>query len=345
MPTIRNIYEKKCVMRRVLLIFAVGAFYFFALFLWAEEQPLATRVDHVYVESDKAQSLFTFFKETFELPESWPFSDRGTHASGGLWLGNTVLEFATFPHNGDKPVKTKFRGIAFEPAGGADETAAELTKRYISRMEVKNNMRQGPDGQMRVAWSILGLKDFPPIEADIFFVDYKFRKFAAAKYKAVDDELAERNRGSLGIVGAAEITVGVQALEEARSKWGALLAPAPQISDDAFVFESGPRIHLVRAESPGIQGIVLKVCSLDRAAKFLEERRLLAKDETGQVAISPSAIDGLLILFMDGAKGQELFKVFYGRSIMIPPDLTHGVWMEFFQRARLSAFFFCSSRP
>jgi hypothetical protein len=339
MPTIRNIYEKKCVMRRVLLIFAVGAFYFFALFLWAEEQPLTARVDHIYLESDKADSLFTFFKDTFQLPEMWPFSDRGTHASGGLWLGNTVLEFASFPHNGDKHVKTEFRGIVFEPTGGAGETAAELTKRGISRREVENNMRQGSDGRTRVVWSIVHLKDFPPIEADVFFVDYKYRKSAAARYKAADDELAARNRGPLGIVGAAEITVCVQDLEGARSKWSALLAPSPQISDDAFVFDSGPRIRLVHAESPGIQGIVLKVRSLDQAAKFLEKRGLLAKDDSGRIAISPAAIDGLWIMLMDGAQGQEPYRGFYGRSILIPPDLTHGVWMEFFQRARLPIFF------
>jgi hypothetical protein len=28
----------------------------------------------------------------------------------------------------------------------------------------------------------------------------------------------------------------------------------------------------------------------------------------------------------------ELYDGFYGRSVILPPDLTHGVWMEFFQR-------------
>jgi catechol 2,3-dioxygenase-like lactoylglutathione lyase family enzyme len=301
-------------MRRALLLYAGISLCFIALDLRAEEQPLATRVDHVYVESDKAHSLFTFFKDTFQLPEMWPFSDRGTHASGGLWLGNAVLEFASFPHSGDKPVKTEFRGIAFEPSGGADETAAELTKRGISRREVENNMRQGSDGQTRVVWSILHLKDFSPIEADVFFVDYKYRKSVAAKYKAADDELAARNRGPLGIVGAAEITVGVRDLEDARKKWSALLAPSPRISDDAFVFDSGPRIRLIHAESPGIQGIVLKVRRLDQAAKFLEERGLLAKDDSGRIAISPTAIDGLSIRLIDDSQAEESGNPLLGRG-------------------------------
>ncbi|MFZ2054310.1 MAG: hypothetical protein WAU81_08945 [Candidatus Aminicenantales bacterium] len=333
-------------MKRVIILWVAISLCFIVFALRAEERPLATSVDHFYVESDKAQSLFTFFKESFELPESWPFSDRGTHASGGLWLGNTVLEFATFPHNGDKPVKTEFRGIAFETGADYGATAAELAKRNIPYYsEARSRKSQVPGKQILAEWSIVTLTDFPPANANIFFVDYKDRQRVAQRRRAASDELAKRMGGPLGIVAVAEIKVGVRNLAEARKKWSTLPAPSPQISDDAFVFDSGPRIHLVQAESPGIQSIVLKVRSLDRAAKFLEERRLLAKDETGQVAISPSAIDGLLILFMAGAKGQELFKVFYGRSIMIPPDLTHGVWMEFFQRARLSAFFFCSSRP
>ena len=292
-------------MKRALLLMAAMSLCLVAFNLRAEKQPLVTRVDHFYIESDQAQSLFTFFKETFQLPENWPFRDAGTHTSGGLWLGNTVLELLDLPQNADKPVKTKFRGIAFEPIGGADETAAELTRRGIPHAEVENRMRQGADGQVRVVWSLLDLTDFPPIETHIFFVDYKYRKSAAARYQALDDELAASNRGPLGIVGAAEITVGVQDLEEARSKWSGLLAPSPRISEDAFVFNTGPRIRLVRAESPGIQGIVLKVRSLGWAAKFLEERGLLAKDEASRLAISPAAIDGLSIRLIDSSQADE----------------------------------------
>jgi hypothetical protein len=299
-------------MKRALMLYAGITLCFISLNLWAEEQPLSTRVDHFFVESDQAHSLFTFFKDTFQLPESWPFSDRGARpdqpqgfASGGLWLGNVIWEFASFPHDRDMPVKTEFRGIAFEPTGGADETAAELTKRDIPRTEVENIRRQGSDGQTRVAWSTVGLKNFPPIEADVFFCDYKFRKSVAARRKAADDELAARNRGPLGIVGTAEITVGVRDLEEARSQWSALLAPSPRISEDAFVFTAGPRIRLVHAESPGIQGIILEVRSLDQAAKFLEERGLLAKDESGRIAISPAAVDGLSIRLMDDSQAEE----------------------------------------
>ena len=305
-------------MKRVILLCVAILLCFIAFALRAEEQPLATRVDHFFVESDQAHSLFTFFKDTFQLPESWPFSDRGTFASGGLSLGNAILEFASFPHNGDKPVRTEFRGIAFEPGADYGATAAELAKRNIPcYSEARSRKSQVPGRKILAEWSIVTLTDFPPANANIFFVDYKYRKSVAARYKAADDELAARNRGPLGIVGVAEITVGVQDLEEARKKWSALLEPSPRISDDAFVFYAGPSIYLVHAESPGIQGIVLKVRSVDRATKFLEERGLLAKDDSGRIAISPAAIDGLSILLMDAAQAQEPANPLLGHGLGI----------------------------
>jgi hypothetical protein len=156
-----------------------------------------------------------------------------------------------------------------------------------------------------VEWSTVTLSNFPPISARVFFCDYKDRQAVAQGRRAASRELAKRMGGPLGIVGAAEITLGVRDLAEARKKWSALLAPSPRITDDAFVFYAGPRIRLVHAESPGIQGIVLKVRSLDQASKFLHERGLLVKDDSGRIAISPVAIDGLSIRLMDGAQGQE----------------------------------------
>jgi len=282
-------------MRRAFLLGVAISFYFIAPALRAEEQPLATRVEHFFLVSDQAQSLFTYFMDTFQLPEVWPFYTHGTFASGGLSLGNAVLEFVSFPKEGHQPQKTEFRGIAFEPKADADATAAELTRRNIPHSDVRSYKSQIPDRQILAEWSSVGLTDFPPTTADVFFCDYQDRQSVADGRKAASNELARRTGGPLRILGAAEITVGVQDLDDARNKWIALLKPSPQISDDAFVFNTGPRIHLVRAESPGIQGIVLIVRSIAEAEKFLKERRLLAKDTAGHIAISPAAIDGLRI--------------------------------------------------
>jgi hypothetical protein len=314
---------------------------------------------------------------TFQLPEVWPFYQHGTFASGGLSLGNAVLEFVSFPKEGHQPQKTEFRGIAFEPKADADATAAELARRNIPHSDVRSYKSQIPGRQILAEWSSVGLTDFPPTTADVFFCDYQDRKSVAQGRRAASRELAMRTGGPLGILAVAEITVGVQDLDDARRKWSALLTPSPRISDDAFVFYAGPRIRLVRAESPGIQGIVLSVRSIGEAEKFLKERWLLAKDDASHIAISPAAIDGLAIgltaatqaqepanpllghglgvdhddgsiiavsievsdlnkarSWVEGHSGHKLdqYKGFYGQSIIIPPDLTHGVWMELFRR-------------
>ena len=301
----RDIYGKEGGMRRVLSLYAALSLCFLALASWVEEQPLATKVEHFFVVSDQAQSLFAYFKDEFQLPEVWPFYTHGTFASGGLSFGNAVLEFVSFPKEGHQPQKTEFRGIAFEPKADADATAAELTRRNIPHSDVRSYKSQIPGRQILAEWSSVGLTDFPPTTADVFFCDYQDRQSVADRRKAARDELAARTGGPLGIVAVAEITVGVQDLEDARNKWTALLKPSPQISDDAFVFNTGPRIHLVHAESPGIQGIVLSVRSLGEAEKFLKERRLLAKDDAGHIAISPAAIDGLSIRLVDAVQGRE----------------------------------------
>jgi len=282
-------------LRRALILSAALSLCFFAPASGAEEWALATRVEHFFVVSDQAQSLFTYFRDTFRLPDVWPFYQHGTFASGGLSLGNAVLEFVSFPKEDNKPLKTEFQGIAFEPKADAEATAAKLTRRNIPHTDFRSYKSQIPGRQILAEWSSVGLTDFPPTNAFIFFCDYKDRQAVAQRRKAASDELTARTGGPLGIVAVAEITVGVQDLEDARNKWTALLKPSPQISDDAFVFNTGPRIHLVHVESPGIQGIVLSVRSIGEAEKFLKERRLLAKDDAGHISISPAAIDGLRI--------------------------------------------------
>lgn len=292
-------------MKRALLLWTLISLCFIVLALRAEKQPLATRVEHFFLVSDHAQSLFNYFKDTFQLPEVWPFFERGTFASGGLSLGNAVLEFVSFPKEDNKPQKTEFQGIAFEPTADAAETVAELARRNIAHSGIKVYKFEIPGKQVLVEWSSINLSDFLPTNANIFFCDYKDRQGVAQGRKAAGGELAKRSGGPLGIVGAAEIAIGVRDLEEARSKWSTLFEPSPRISDDAFVFESGPRIRLVRAESPGIQGIVLSVRSLDEAEKFLKERDLLARDDAGHIAISPAAIDGLSIQLVSVTETQK----------------------------------------
>lgn len=166
------------------------------------EQPLAVRVEHFFVVSDQAKSLFTYFKDEFQLPEVWAFNQFIGFASGGLSLGNAVLEFVSFSTETSKPLKAEFRGIAFEPTADADATAAELTKRSISHSGVQPYKAKPLDPRFgrrkQVLWATVRLSNFPPTNATVFFCDYKKREAVARVRKAASDELVKRKGGPLG---------------------------------------------------------------------------------------------------------------------------------------------------
>ena len=290
-------------MKRALVFCIALSVCFAALDLRSEERALAKKVDHIFITSDQAQTLFSFFKDTLQLPEFWPFNQSEDFSSGGLSLGNVILEFVSFGKEAGKAQKTSFQGIAFEPTMGADAIVGELAGRQITHSAAEPYKFE-TNGRVLAEWTNVLLSDMPPADATVFFCDYKGREAVTEGQKAISDELVKRGGGPLGIVGAAEITVGVRDIKEARSKWNALLAPSPKISGDTFVFDSGPRIRLVRSESPGIQGIILSVRSLDEAEKFLREHRLLVKD-VGHIAIAPGAIEGLWIRLVEAAQARE----------------------------------------
>jgi len=116
--------------------------------------------------SDHAQSLFTHFKDTFQLPEVWPFYKHGTFASSGLSLGNVVLEFMSFPKEDGQLIKTEFRGTACEPTTSTNATAAGLTRRNISHTDSQFYMSQIPGRQILAEWSSVALTELPAQEED-----------------------------------------------------------------------------------------------------------------------------------------------------------------------------------
>lgn len=175
-------------MKRALLLYAGISLCFTALGLQADEQPLAKKVDHIFVTSDRARTLFAFFKDTLHLPEFWPFNQSEEFSSGGLSLGNVVLEFVSFPKVGNEPQKTEFQGIAFEPTLGADAIVTELARREIPHSAAQPYKFQ-MNGRVLAEWKNVLLSDMPPTNAVVFFCDYKGREAVTQGQKAMSDEL------------------------------------------------------------------------------------------------------------------------------------------------------------
>ena len=261
-----------------------------------QSRPVLTKVEHFYLVSDDSEKLYNFFRDELRLPVVWAFNTYGSFASGGLTLGNVVIEFVRGGRFGPTSA-AMFKGIAFEPAGDADAVAGELTRRGVAHGEL-SPFKYTQDGQERVGWVTIDLKDFPPAGSHIFICDYKDRDRVAEGRRRASSELATKGGGPLGFVSLKELVVGVKSVREASAAWRKLLdAPGPGM-DSVFAFGPGPKVRLVSADAEGIQSIVIGVKSASRARQFLAERRMLGGDG-GQLRIDPSAIGGLNIVLVE----------------------------------------------
>ena len=260
-----------------------------------QPRPLVTKVEHFYLVSDDSEKLYNFFRDELRLPVVWAFNTYGTFASGGLTLGNVVIEFVRGGRFG--PASAAFKGIAFEPAVDAEAAALELTRRGVGYGDlIPFKYTQG--GQERVGWVTIDLKGFPPAGDHIFICDYKDRERVAEGRRRASSELATNGGGPLGVTSLKELVVGVKSVTEASQAWRKLLDAPGTGTDPVFAFGPGPRVRLVTADAEGIRSIVVGVKSAARARQFLSERRMLGGDER-QLRINPAAVGGLNIILVE----------------------------------------------
>src|SRR5688572_21920194 len=222
-----------------------------------QSRPLLTKVEHFYLVSDDSEKLYNFFRDELRLPVVWPFNTYGNFASGGLTLGNVVIEFVRNGRFGPTgATRAEFKGIAFEPAGDAEAAAQELTRRGVGHGDpMPFKYTQG--GQERVGWVTIDLKGLPPAGDHIFICDYKDRERVAEGRRRASNELATNGGGPLGVTSLKELVVGVKSVREASSAWRKLL-DTPGTETDVFAFGPGPKVRLVVADAEGIQSIVIR---------------------------------------------------------------------------------------
>lgn len=255
---------------------------------------LLVTVDHFFAVSSDPESLFRVFRDGFGLPVAWPFQSYGGFASGGLSVGNTVLEFATWEVPKGEALKTEWKMLAFEPAGDTEAATAELRRRGVAHSEPDVSTYRDADGKEIVGWTNTGL--IGAGLSDIVFVcDYQARQKVAGMHQKGADELVRARGGPLGVRGLKAIEVGVTDLKAARLEWRKLIDLPEQEHGDVFHFGAGPSVHLVSAGSPGIREIVLQVDSVERAKTFLTQRQMLGATNGSSISIAPATIGGLAV--------------------------------------------------
>ncbi len=261
----------------------------------AEKSPgaVVAKVDHVLVEARDAVGVFALLTNELQLPVVWPFADYGGFSSGGVSLGNAVMEIGRFGYEPDAPGPHLY-GIAFEPRDSAAASVAELDRRHIEHGRPEP-FRGGRQGEERLLWTNVYVTDVPPAEASLFICDYAID---ARTPRAAASAKLEGN--PMGVVGVKEIVIGVRDPDDGRRKWRALLdGSAVEREPGVFAFAAGPAITVVKSASDGLQSITLRVASRTRAESFLAGHGVLQKGKGGETLLAGPKLQGLEIVLVE----------------------------------------------
>ena len=207
-------------------------------------------VDHIYLSTDEAEGVFRVLKEDLELPVVWDYEDWGTFKSGGVSLGNTVLEIKE--KTADDP---SGYGVALRPYGGLEAIGSKLTALDV------------PVGSVTSAtdWR---LQDILPASSGghVFLCDYNDPRKVAKQRIEREQELSKQGN-PLGIVEMRSITLSQDKLDDLCA-----LAELDKVSkgDQNLSFSRGPQIKFADAES-GMPVIAMKVKDLQIARDKLLE--------------------------------------------------------------------------
>ena len=258
--------------------------------------PLISKVEHFFVLSADAEKLFRFFKEDIGLPVVWPFRRYGDFSSGGVSLGNVVMELEL---RDDQPYSgpAAFKGIAFEPVGDAEDVVMQLDHRDVPHAS-PSPYKYVRNGEERVGWVNVYL-NIPPEGVKLFFCDYKDREQVANGRRKAAAALNDGGGGPLGIIRLKELELGVRSYPEALAEWHKLIAGSASDTGATFLFGNGPALHVVRAKEDSIKRVVISVRSAKAARLYLASKGLLGGSSGATFWVTPAAVSGLRIEFIE----------------------------------------------
>ena len=279
----------------VVLVIAVGLD---AFQIPVVASPPVRQIDHIVIRTGNPSELYAFFVDTLQLPVAWPLtSPREGVATGGVGVGNVNLEAIQFP--GQTEPRPLLLGFALEPTA-LEESLRVLGLRGLSVGAPRQIAGNRPDGSKGVLWTNVTLPQFSDSDNQAVGTVHVFLSEYSAAYVDVRarrallrKQLEAKSGGPLGIVDVKEVIIGVRDLSAARALWQRLLDPALSLGPDAWQVGDGPAIRLVPAPHDRIEGLNLRVTSLERATTFLRNNQLFGGEREGRVTINSSKLGGI----------------------------------------------------
>jgi hypothetical protein len=226
---------------------------FFLLSCSTREQVSIKKVEHFYISSNNAMNIFQILTEQFGLPVVWDYQDWGGFSSGGITLGNVVLELI----EGQASQSQTHYGIALEPSQSLKRTISFLDSAHISHGRISR----------AADWSTMSLKNLLPDNIDLFLCDYHDREFIRLDRKRAIDTLVLNNGGALGIQFLKEIVIGTEYPAEFEKEWAKI--PGLVKKGNEFHFPEGPNLKLIPSDS-SFFALTIKVKSIHKANLELE---------------------------------------------------------------------------
>lgn len=257
-------------------------------------RPVVRQVDHIVVQSDDPKQLFDVLTGTLRLPVAYPLRTESGSTTAGVGAGNVSIELFRPADAGDRPgtgrPRARFTGLAFEPYQPLAQTLPELQARGIACAPPQSYASTLPDGSQGTLWTTVVLPQLSNSGLSVFLSEYN-RAFlnVEVRRKQWGGELALSKGGPLGFESVREIIIGTRSPEKDGAVWQKLSLPAGD----------GPEIHLIKSGTEGIQRIVLKVKSLERAKDYLRAQRWLGAVSENEAAIAASAVQGLSIRLLE----------------------------------------------
>ncbi|MET0552242.1 MAG: hypothetical protein ABW221_04340 [Vicinamibacteria bacterium] len=235
------------------------------------QTPIVRQVDHVLVASRQARELFALLSETFRLPVAWPLSDFGGFSSGGVGMGNAILEVVQDSGATDG---ARFIGFALEP-GPLRTSLGELAARRIPHGRPAPFRSRDPGAWMKTLGTTVGLPDVSSGTAEVFLCAYASDRLE--RTGRLREDLRSRGGGPLTVHSIREVVYGARDVDLMQERWQALLFPLQPSSPGVWSLGSGPAIRVARTERDGALGLVIEVRSLAQARPLLAAHGALLK--------------------------------------------------------------------
>jgi hypothetical protein len=274
--------------RRELMLQSLAALSAGPAFAEAAAPLLVRRIDHIQVEPPEPAAMMAALQRDFGLPALWPYADYGAFSSGGLVLGNVVLEIGRLGRTADVP--PGLTGMALEPALASALLPSELDRRGLGH---GRPAPYPPKPGAAPMWTTTRIDGFAPLR--LFFCEYHID--TATGLAAAGTALAAQGGGPLGLLGVREVAVAtaLPGLPGAPDPWAALLAPTRSQAAGAYTLAAGPALQLLPGSAPGIRWLTLDVASPAQAARALRERGFEVDASDGSLFRGEGAMTGLAL--------------------------------------------------